>query len=206
MGQGLGGGEGRSAAELDTVRAARDRFGMSRSRVHLAVHLPAVLAVSGLVACTSPVKPLIPVPQRVGDGFLTIQTEKSGYTWAEVSLRGAGIRATLVNHTDRSFYARLGDGFNAALEQERLHIAEGSHAFVEQWVSPSSWRILERAVLIEGVGTIVLRPHGTYTLHGHVLGPENAGVFQLRVQYFDHMDVPPDAAAHQDFSDTFVIK
>jgi hypothetical protein len=179
---------------------------MSRSRVHLAVLIAAVLAVSGLVACSSPVKPLSSVPERAGDGFLTIRTERSEYTWAEVSLTGAGIRATLVNHTDRSFYAKLGDAFNAAPEQERLHIAEGSHAFVEQWVSPSSWRSLDRAVLIEGVGTIVLRPHGTYTLHGYVLGPENAGTFQLKVQYFDHMDAPPDEAALQDFSDTFVIK
>jgi hypothetical protein len=176
---------------------------MSRSRFPLAVLLPVVLAVSGLTACSSPVKPLSGVPLRVGDGFLTIRTEQSEYTWAEVSPQGAGVRATLVNHTDRAFYARLGDAMGAPSEQEMLYIAEGSDAFVEQWVSPSSWRTLDRALFFEGVRTVLLRPHATYTLQGLALGPASTGVFQLRVQYLDRIDGPP---AHQDFSNTFVIK
>src|SRR6185295_9238622 len=83
------------------------------------------LAVAGLVSCSQRADPLGPLLQP-GGGLLSIQTEKRTYPQAEASVAsGIGIRASLINLTDRTFHATLGDAFNPAPEQPVLNVAEG---------------------------------------------------------------------------------
>lgn len=164
------------------------------------------LAVSGLISCSHRTNPIIAVPEQAGAGFLTIQTEKSEYAWAEVSLgTGEGFRATLVNNTDLLFHATLGDRMNAAAEQQTLYVAEGSDGFLERWVPPSEWKNLDRVWLDEGVGIIEIRPHSIYRLMGLVTGPKTSGALRLRVQYFGQPEIQP-GQAYQDYSNVFAVR
>src|SRR5262245_1109267 len=127
----------------------------------------AIVLVAGLISCsraTDPVAPIGAAPQETGDGFLTVRTEKVEYPMP-TDPNGGEFTATVTNTTDRLFHARLGDAFNAAVEQSELSAAVGSHGFLEQW-DPPSWQSLPRPYLIEGVRVVELRPHSTYRLRG----------------------------------------
>ena len=176
-----------------------------------AVLIGAILLVAGLVSCsraTDPVAPMKAALQETGDGFLTIRTESVEYPMP-TDPNGGEFTATVVNATDRLFHARLGDAFNAAVEQSNLYAADGSHGFLEQW-DARSWRKLQRPALIEGVRVVELRPHSTYTLRGYYSSSTRDGgtpasvSLRFRVEYFDDAATSPDQA-HQDFSNTFVL-
>lgn len=173
----------------------------------------AILLMIGLTSCSptsNPVTPAAIAPQEIGDGFLTIRTEKTVYprpdgtTWASFA-------ATIVNDSDRLFYARLGDGFSAASEQATLYAAEGSHGFIEQW-NRAEWQGVARPVAYEGSAVVELRPRSTYTLHGSFPPASTGDILDLRakvslrfrVQYFDDAETRPEQV-HQDFSNIFVL-
>lgn len=173
-----------------------------------------IILVAGLISCSPETNPVTPTgvgPQETGDGFLSIRTEKNTYPRPEGPY-GRDFAATIVNQTDRLFYARLGDGFIASQDQATLMAAEGSDGFLEQWDS-SEWQPLPRPVAIEGTAVIALRPRSTYTLNGY-FPPARGGIgipdpwakvsLRFRVQYFDDPGMAPEQA-HQDFSNTFVL-
>jgi hypothetical protein len=166
----------------------------------------ATLTMLGSISCSREFDLLGPEAPSAPDGFLTIRTEKESYTLSEVFVAGF-IRASLVNRTDRLFHSTLGDGFNAAVEQPDLYVAEGSHAFLERWTVPHGWRSVPRGLLIEGVRTIEIHPKGSYGLiafYGHQVW--TIGRYRLRVEIFDDAEIRPGDVAHQEYSSTFTIR
>jgi hypothetical protein len=170
------------------------------------------LVAFALVSCSpqrdNPVAPASAPPESTGDGILTIVADEAKFAWSGV----VGVDATIANPTDREFHARLGDGFNAAIEQSTLYAADGSDGFVELWDSDSGWEEVPRVPMDEGVGSVVIRPHTTYRLIGYFEAPKTPGFgaglresFRLRVRYFDDPAAPIEQA-HQDYSNTFIIK
>ena len=171
-----------------------------------------IALVAGLLSCSpesNPTAPLGSAPQESGDGLLTIQNAKVVYS----SSRRIEVTATVENHTDRLFYARLGDAYNSSAEQPTLYCAAGSNSFLEQW-DPPAWQSLPLSHLDEGVRVVELRPHSRYTLYGLTFHSGSASRFvrlpdrislRLRVQYFDDATLSPDHA-HQDFSNNFILE
>src|SRR5215471_21519427 len=188
--------------------------------------IPSIAAIglmAFMVSCssgTSPVAPLPPATEETGDGFITIRAPSSAY--ADPAY--VGVTATLENHTDQLFYARLGD-FYGGLDQSSLAAVAGSSGFLEQWES-RSWKDLPRHIATEGVIVVALRPHSTYTLWagplhpwsaprvgklpdrtddrpGLVVRPPSQSTYRLEVQYFDDAAMSADKA-HHDFSNIFV--
>jgi hypothetical protein len=177
-----------------------------------ALLIGSIALVAGLLSCSrqsNPTAPLGSAPQESGDGLLTIQNAKVVYS----SSQRLRVTATVENHTDRLFYARLGDAYNSAAEQPTLWCAAGSNGFLEQW-NPPAWQSMPRFFLFEGVRVVELRPHSTYTLQGGTSHSESGNRFarfadrislRLRVQYFDDAALSPDQE-HQDFSNNFVLE
>jgi len=114
------------------------------------------------------------------DGDVTLTTSANSYEWDS----GTGIEATITNHGERPYFARLGDGFNGDMEQAVLFAAAGSDGYVERR-DGDSWVPLERLFLIEGVRFVVLKPGSSYTLFAHLTGRKVTGTHRLRVDYFD---------------------
>jgi len=168
------------------------------------------LVFVGLISCSPLSNPVAPQPalREAGDGFLTIQTEKAVYGSSEQL-----VRATLVNGSDRQFHAFLGDAMIDAQEQFSLMATAGSDGFLEEWVPPFEWRSMARPLMFEGGRSIVLQPHGSYTLFGYPkrdrtplqIGPKGSTI-RFRVQYFDGPPDQPGQTAHQDFSNHFILK
>lgn len=171
-----------------------------------------IALVAGLLSCSPESNPTAPpgsALQESGDGLLTIQNAKVVYS----SSRRIEVTATVENHTDRLFYARLGDAYDSRAEQPTLHCAMGSNGFLELW-DPPAWQSLPLFPLYEGVRVVELRPHSTYALYGGTLHSGSASRFarswdrislRLRVQYFDDATLSPDHV-HQDFSNHFVLE
>lgn len=143
-----------------------------------------------------------------GAGNLEIVTERQQYSWHADDLGASRlVRATLVNKSDQTFYAILGDAMIGSLDQEDLHVAYGSHGRLEQLQTADSWRALPSGILIEGVRFIALRPRQSYRLltHLHALQGNETGTFRIRVEYFDQIDPPEDTAPRLDYSNVFTI-
>ena len=119
------------------------------------------------------------------DGDVTLTTSATSYDW-----EGTGIEAALANVGGQPYYARLGDAFNAAEEQEVLFAAFGSDAYLER-LEGDTWVAVDRVFLVEGVKFVVLYPNSTYTLFAHFTGPKVAGTYRLRVEYYDGADGGP---------------
>ena len=169
------------------------------------VGLLATLVLLGAISCSPDLDPVAPEAPSTGDGLLAIQTEKESYTLDEVNRYG-GIEASLVNPSDQLFHSALGDGFDAAVEQHDLSVAEGSHAYLEQWVAFRGWRSIPRGQMYEGVRLIEIRPHGSYRLVAVRHHPWTAGRFRLRVEFFDSAENPAGQVPHVDTSNTFTIR
>lgn len=181
----------------------------------------AITLMAGLTSCSTQTNPVAPAaPEGTGDGFLAIHDAKVVYS----SPHQIQVTATIENHTDRLFYARLGD-FYGGTQQIVLYAVSGSHAFLEQW-DDASWHDLPRFMAFEGVRVVELRPHSTYTLSGGTPRAASDGglgkapdrfdgppridrpapaTYRLKVQYFDDAATSPDQG-HEDFSNTFVMR
>jgi hypothetical protein len=141
-------------------------------------------------------------------GILEISAQKVEYTWGSEDLGASRqIEATVFNHSDRAYYARLGDGFNSSLDQEILFVAEGTGGFIERNKSDDSWRAMPRGMLIEGTRFVALRPQKSYRLLAY-LGSwqgNETGQFRIKIEYFDRNDPPPGTAPKVDYSHAFTI-
>jgi hypothetical protein len=139
--------------------------------------------ILGAGACSDSVSS---VPDLEAD--IAVATPELEYHWDNLEPgNGLAIQALLTNQGTRSYYARLGDAFNAMDEQSVLFVATGSDAFLDRAVS-SEWVPVERATLIEGVKVVALTPGSTYTLMTYFLGGNTTGTFRLRVQYMTSPD------------------
>ena len=140
-------------------------------------------AASALLACAGSAAEL-----QVGQlaaSRPTITAEKSVYTRAEVEIAtGTGIRATLVGSPERPYYARLGDAFNSAIEQNPLYVAEGSDGMLERQVG-GAWVKVEGPILIEGVREVVLQVGKTYTVFAHQPQTAQPGTYRISIAVRD---------------------
>ncbi len=112
------------------------------------------------------------------------------------------LQATIFNQNpDQTYFAKLGDGFNSSLDQERLYIAEGTGGDVERMTPDGSWLPIPRPLLVEGSRFVALRPRQTYQL---VLPAINAGkIFRVKIEYFDQIDPAPGTIPRVDYSANF---
>jgi hypothetical protein len=114
---------------------------------------------------------------------------------------GQGVRATLGNTADQSFYSRLGDAFNGALDQNPLFVANGSDASLER-EQGSDWVAVTGAVLIEGVKIVSLQPGKSYDLIAQT-SAATAGRYRIVVAYRNSVTAEPTQRA---VSATFEVR
>jgi hypothetical protein len=141
-----------------------------------------------------------------GEGVLTIQTGSTVYDWNASAIEGTlHITATVTNTGTAPVYARLGDAFSAAEEQETLFAAASSDGRVERQAG-DSWLTLPGSHLVEGFKTVVLMPGRSYTLHAPIPGPRVTGVARIRITWFEDADDVGTATPHEDVSNTFELR
>jgi hypothetical protein len=115
----------------------------------------------------------------------TLTTDKSAYSRADLDPgSGQGIRATLVGSSEKSFYSRLGDAFNGAVDQNPLFVAEGSDGTLERQ-SGGTWVKTAGVPLVEGVREIVISPAKSYTVIAPASAPIQAGTYRLTIKIRD---------------------
>lgn len=122
-------------------------------------------------------------PPQIAAGDVRVAVQKTSFTRDEASVAtGAGIRGTITNTSDRTLFAKLGDAFNSAAEQDPVYIAGGSDGMLER-LEGSSWAGVTTAHLVEGVRVIDLRPGKTYTFVAHASNALSAGTYRVTIAY-----------------------
>jgi len=165
-----------------------------------------VLVAVVTASCTRDHDLVVSFTTDEGGGHLTIRTERTHYQWSELHVVRR-IRASLTNTSAQTWYARLGDRFDASLDQARLFIAEGSSGSLEHAAPGPTWRPMARGFLVEGVRMVALRPGTTYVLEAVLPGPAPAtGTFRLRVDYYPKLEDPPAVVSLTDSSNPFEIR
>jgi hypothetical protein len=115
-------------------------------------------------------------------GQVTITLSKTTYSVAELSpSSGAGVRATLGNTADQTFYSMIGDAFNGAIDQNPLYVANGSDASLER-EQGSDWVAVSTGQMIEGLKVVSIQPGKSYDLIAQSSGA-TAGRYRITVAY-----------------------
>lgn len=114
-------------------------------------------------------------------GQVTIALPKTVYTIAELSPSGSGVRATLGNTSDQTFYSMLGDAFNGAIDQNPLFVANGSDASLQRQQG-SDWVAVSGLNLVEGVKVVSIQPGKSYDLIAQS-NAVTAGQYRIVVAY-----------------------
>jgi hypothetical protein len=157
------------------------------------------LGIVGAASCTTVTGP----PARDAVHNFRIVLDQPVYTQGEAS--EFGIKATVTNTSrDRDFYANVGDGFNAALEQPTIYAARGTHAVIERRVSAVVWKNANAGILDEGSRFVVLRAGSSYRLAGSI-APDAPGTYRIRLDYFARNN-DPSATPFHDYSATFRVR
>ncbi|MGQ0767365.1 MAG: hypothetical protein ACT4OZ_17080 [Gemmatimonadota bacterium] len=162
---------------------------MSRSAILIMVTLT--------IACGTVLDP----PAGTGSGHFTIVVDPRGFE--SRGLTQVGLRATVDNVSERDFYARVGDGFNVAPEQENVYAALGTSAAVERF-DGARWVDATSSVLIEGSRYVVLRKGRRYTLTS-TTGAQ-PGVYRIRFGYSAVNNDSSRPLPLVDFSPSFRIR
>ena len=136
-------------------------------------------AAAAIVACAGSATD-VPLSNEVNANGLSVVTEKTSYSVAELSPGNVGVRATLTAARDKAYYSNLGDAFNGAVDQNPLYVAEGSDGILERQ-SGDSWVKASSGILVEGVREVVLTPGKSYSLFASVSPPIQAGTYRLTV-------------------------
>lgn len=148
-----------------------------------------VLGVA-LAACSDSDHLMADPPNSIAAGQLTIALPKTIYTVAELNpASGQGIRATLGNSADQTFYSMLGDAFNGAIDQNPLFVANGSDASLER-EQGSDWVAVSGVQMIEGVKVVSIQPGKSYDLIAHSSGA-TAGRYRIVVAYRNTQNAEP---------------
>lgn len=138
-----------------------------------------IAAAALLVACAGSTSDS-PFATEISAGGLSLAIEKTSYSIAEVSPGTAGVRATLTAASDKPYYAKLGDAFNGAIDQNPLYIAEGTDGLVERQ-SGGTWVKASGGILAEGVREVVLAPGKTYSVFALLSTPIQAATYRMTV-------------------------
>lgn len=141
-----------------------------------------------------------------GEGVLAIQTGKNVYDWSSDGVEGTLlVTATVTNTGSAPVYARLGDAFNAAVEQETIFAAEASDGRVER-LAGDTWLTLPGAHLVEGFKTVVLMPGRSYALHAPIPAPRVTGNARIHITWFEDASAVGTGTPHVDVSNIFVLR
>lgn len=141
-----------------------------------------------------------------GEGVLTIQTGKGVYRWSTDAVEGTLlVTATVTNTGPAAVYARLGDAFNGAAEQQTIYAAEASDGRVER-LTGDSWQALPGAHLVEGFKPVVLMPGRSYMLHAPIPPPAVTGNARIHITWFENASAVGTGTPHIDVSNTFVLR
>ena len=155
-----------------------------------------ILIILGVAGCTRVLGP--------PDSNFRIVPDRTEYSQAEAG--ELGINATVTNTSkDRNFYARVGDGFNSALDQPTIYAARGTHAVIERLVTASEWESATAGVLIEGSRFVVLSAGKSYRLQGSIM-PVEPGTYRIRLDYSTTNDDPSATMPFHDYSATFRVR
>lgn len=156
-----------------------------------------LLLALGLSACSQPaLEPLESAAE------LQITPTQDVFRWGDPA-EGLAVEATVSNTGTLSYYSRLGDGFNAADEQDLLFVAEGTSAWLERREG-STWVAVERPFLVEGTKVVRLRGGAEYRLVATLTDRDQTGTFRFRVT----VGLDPDGTGSQSeaVSSTFSIE
>ena len=123
-----------------------------------------------------------PPSSESGSATLSVVTEKSSYSRAEALASSTGVRGTITNTSDRAVYARMGDAFNSAVEQDPIYVASGSDASLER-ADGNTWTGVDGAPLIEGIRMIERRPGRSYAFIAHTGSAAQAGSYRVTVGF-----------------------
>jgi hypothetical protein len=167
------------------------------------------ILVINLLFCTKNDNPVKPNQIQEGNGNLLINIIPDAYSWSTVdSGEVLYLSSNLTNLSDDVYYSRVGDRFNAALDQDHLSIASNTNAFIEMHNNDNAtWEIVNCAVLIEGSRFVSIIPNKTYTLDGCI--PHNqiyTGKFRIRIDYYNNIEPTTSDTVFKDYSNTFTIK
>ena len=143
------------------------------------LHQLRIAAALALVACASTTSDSA-LSTEISSSGLSLATDKATYSVAEVGPGSAGIRATLTAAPDKPYYAKLGDAFNGAIDQNPVYIAEGTDGVVERQ-SGTGWVKATGGVLVEGVREVVLSPGKTYSVFALLSTPVQPGTYRLTI-------------------------
>lgn len=103
-------------------------------------------------------------PNSIAAGQITIALPKTSYTVAELSpSSGTGVRATVGNSADQTFYSMIGDAFNGAVDQNPLYVSNGSDASLER-EQGTDWVAVSTGQMIEGLKVVSIQPGKSYDL------------------------------------------
>jgi hypothetical protein len=142
-------------------------------------------------------------PSGTGEGKFEIALAQPEFTQREAA--EFGIRATVRNLSGQDFFARVGDAFNAALEQQSIFAGVGTHAVIERRVSDSQWQNANTGVLVEGSRFVVMRAGKSYQLTGSI-APNSPGTYRIRLDYTSLNDDPAAVLPFRDYSPTFLVR
>lgn len=145
-----------------------------------------LLLALGLSACAQPAfEPLASAAE------IRITPSQDVFRWGDPA-EGLSVEATVSNTGTLSYYSSLGDGFNAADEQDLLFVAEGTSAWLERREG-ATWVAVERPFLIEGTKVVRLRGGADYRLVATLNDRDQTGTFRFRVTF----GVDPDGTGPQ---------
>ena len=135
-----------------------------RSYAGMTKRLLALLVGVALAACSGSNNSQTTDPiNSIVAGQLTIALSKTSYNASELNPSSGGVRATLGNTADQTFYSMIGDAFNGASEQNPLYVANGSDASLERQQG-SDWVAVNGVQMIEGVKVVSILPGRSYDL------------------------------------------
>ena len=163
----------------------------------------ALLVVGLAVACSGYDDSQATDPTNsIAAGQLTITLPKNIYTTTDLNpASGQGVRATLGNSADQTFYSMLGDAFNGAIDQNPVYVANGSDASLER-EQGSGWVAVSGVQMIEGVKVVSIQPGKSYELIAHSSGA-TAGRYRIVVNYRNSVSAEP---ARRTTSATFEVR
>jgi hypothetical protein len=145
---------------------------------HMRPLILATILSAGLAGCSSTAATDAAFDNQA-TATVRVTVEKTSYTRDELT---AGVRGKIINDSDRTVYARLGDAFNSAVEQDPVYIATGSDGALER-SGGSNWTTVETAVLVEGVKVIELRAGREYAFIAPTSTSTQAGTYRISVTY-----------------------
>ncbi len=177
---------------------------MTKIIIHTAFIL---LIISPAWRCSDGDNPVVSKGNGAGfSGNLFITTEKSEYRLEDISPENmVVITARLTNISPDTFYAKLGDGFNAGIDQDHLTVAQGTDGYFEKNIEGDRWENLNLSLLFEGSRVVRILPLKEYALSAVAFRDSTVeGRFRLRIQYYRNYSHGA-ADTLQDASNTFFI-